>query len=467
MSTAEVEVFFSLGSNIEPRGVYLAAMRQALFNRFGTLQRVSSVYETAPWGFEASLPFLNQVVSVRTAMSAQGVLREAQSIEAVLGRERMGKGYASRTADIDILLYGDAVVETVDLQLPHSRMAERRFVLAPLAEVHGEGSHSKFGKSWRELLDTCMDSGAVERIVDPSEEERRGMVRLVADGGATAVQWLAIDAAGHRREYETKGLNPLYVGAAEVAREACDAYGDEVACREVGIVEFYGASCGPNQFGSVLVEGLRRAFPLADVHVDSDMVMAMRATWGMPLSLPTGSLGAVAILGTGSNACYVEAGRPRYVTPSVGFLLGDEGSGAWFGKRLIRDWLYGTLPCALARDMHGLLAGEFGEEALVAMRGMESIVARAYHGSLPSAWFGGFARVMVNHRGVAYVEELLDEGFGEFAHFFLAPLKEFGCIEVRAVGSVAWYYQDALRRACESVGMRLGKVVRAPLGEVV
>lgn len=459
----EVEVFLCLGSNISPRGVYLAAMRRELEQRVGRLEKASSIYETAPWGFTAELPFLNQVVQLRTAMPPEDLLVALQQIEKLLARQRPASGgYASRTADIDILLYGDAQLETPLLQVPHPRMVQRRFVLAPLVEINPEGIHPVSGKSWKELLEGCEDTGDIKAIPDPADRERESMSRLVGDGGATSAKWISVNNKANR--FATQGLNPLYVTADDVTRALCEAYGDEAKRLEVGRVEFYGASCGPGQQPQVLRKGLQRAFPLAQIHVDSDMALAALSTWGERPDLPRGECAIVAILGTGSNACYLDGEwRPVYVTPSVGFLLGDEGSGAWLGKRLVRDWLYGALPQGLSDEMHAMLADEFGARALQTMRGMEAIVERAYRGAQPSAWFGSFARLLGARRGEKYVEDLLEEGFGEFARYFLVPLKEYGGAEVRAVGSVAWYFRDALQRACESVGLRLGCVVPDPL----
>lgn len=465
MATA-VEVFLCLGSNIFPRGAYLAAMRRELEERVGKLERLSSIYETAPWGFTAQLPFLNQVVQMQTELQPRELLGALQLIEKTLARQRPASGgYASRTADIDILLYGDARLETPRLQVPHPRMAQRRFVLTPLAEINAEGRHPRSGRSWRELLAECADAGDVKLVHDPADRERESMARLVGDGGATTAKWIVLKPGSKARRLATQGLNPLYVTADTVAGVLCSAYGSEARRLSVGRVEFYGASCGPGQQPRVLQEGLQRAFPLAEVHVDSDMALAARATWGLNPTLRQGERAIVAILGTGSNACYLDGeGRPVYVTPSVGFLFGDEGSGAWFGKRLVRDWLYSALPQALSNDMRVALAEEFGDSALQSMRGMEIIVARAYHGAMPSAWFGNFARLLGARRGEVYVEGLLEEGFGEFARYFLLPLKVYGGAEVRAVGSVAWYFRDALQRACEAVGLRLGRVVQDPLG---
>lgn len=463
-----VEVFLSLGSNIAPRGVYLAAMRREIEAHIGAIECSSAVYETAPWGFTAEQTFLNQVVKLRTAMQPEEVLNALQAIETLLARQRPADGsYASRTADIDVLLYGTAQFESPRLQLPHPHIAARRFVLAPLAEICPDGQHPRSGKTWRELLAACDDAGDAAPVADPAEKEREAMVRLVADGGATSAKWMALDADGDARRFSTVGLNPLYVSADGVTCALRDAYGSEAARLGVGRVEFYGASCGPEQQPQVLIEGLQRAFPLAEVHVDSDMLLAARATWGISPELAQGQVPIVAILGTGSNACYLDAAaQPVYLTPSVGFLFGDEGSGAWFGKRLVRDWLYGELPQGFAGDMYALLAEEFGAKALQSMRGMAPIVARAYHGEQPSAWFGSFARLLGSHRGEPYVERLLAEGLGEFARIFLRPLKAQGGEEVRAVGSVAWHFRDALQQACERVGLRLGKVVQDPLAEL-
>ena len=130
-------VCLSLGSNLGPRETYLRKALQALDKELGILVKCSSFYETLPWGFSSDSLFLNAAACYDTLLSPEEVLAVTQQIEKSLGRKeksRQGQ-YADRCIDIDILLYDDRVIETPDMILPHPHMAERMFVLEPLAEI--------------------------------------------------------------------------------------------------------------------------------------------------------------------------------------------------------------------------------------------------------------------------------------------------------------------------------------------
>ena len=156
-------VYLLLGSNIHPRTGYLTQARTLIRQRVGEIQNISSVYESEPWGFDASVFFLNQVVCVTTGFTPEKVLEKTQEIEQQLGRKEKSKGemYASRTLDVDILFYDDVIVQQPDLKIPHPAIAERRFVLIPLAEIVPEKVHPVYKKSCQQLLIDCRDAGKV------------------------------------------------------------------------------------------------------------------------------------------------------------------------------------------------------------------------------------------------------------------------------------------------------------------
>ena len=154
-------VTLCLGGNIEPRGEYLQAACLQISQYVGPIVARSSVYESEPWGFESANWFLNQVVEVETEYGGDEVLRRVLAIEQRLGRDRKGVGYSSRTIDIDVLLIGDLQCSSDTLQVPHPRIAFRRFVLMPLLELYPRGRHPVLGTEWGQLLSTCDDAGMV------------------------------------------------------------------------------------------------------------------------------------------------------------------------------------------------------------------------------------------------------------------------------------------------------------------
>lgn len=146
-------VCLSLGSNLGPRETYLRKALQALDKELGSLVKCSSFYETLPWGFSSDSLFLNAAACYDTLLSPEEVLAVTQQIEKSLGRKeksRQGQ-YADRCIDIDILLYDDRVMQTPDMILPHPHMAERMFVLEPLAEIMPHMLHPQLRKTILQL----------------------------------------------------------------------------------------------------------------------------------------------------------------------------------------------------------------------------------------------------------------------------------------------------------------------------
>lgn len=128
-------VYLGLGSNLGDREAYLRRACALLAARPGiTIRRLSPIYETAPVGPVPQGPFLNAVLEADTDLPPRELLRAANEVEASLGRVRETR-WGPRTVDVDILLYGDLVLEEPDLRIPHPRLAERAFVLVPLADL--------------------------------------------------------------------------------------------------------------------------------------------------------------------------------------------------------------------------------------------------------------------------------------------------------------------------------------------
>ncbi|PKP11812.1 MAG: 2-amino-4-hydroxy-6-hydroxymethyldihydropteridine diphosphokinase [Bacteroidetes bacterium HGW-Bacteroidetes-4] len=151
------KVFLELGGNQGDRWQLLADAIKLIGDRVGTIVGQSSVYETPPWGFESRDFFLNQVIQVITPLEPVALIQELQLIERSLGRVREAQQYASRSMDIDLLFYGNRVLQTDNLQVPHPRLHLRNFVLLPLCEIDPDFVHPVLKKNIAELLAACSD----------------------------------------------------------------------------------------------------------------------------------------------------------------------------------------------------------------------------------------------------------------------------------------------------------------------
>ncbi len=150
--------FLGIGTNMGEREDNLRKAVSLVEKHIGRVIVVSSVYETEPWGFQSESNFLNMTVKIETDLTPSGLLGRILMAEAMMGRLREGKGYKSRIIDIDILLFGNRIINNKALVIPHPRLHERKFVLVPLSEIGGEIIHPVFGKSINELLKECNDN---------------------------------------------------------------------------------------------------------------------------------------------------------------------------------------------------------------------------------------------------------------------------------------------------------------------
>lgn len=156
-------VFLLLGTNMGDRNKNLADALTAIAKSVGRIRKKSSVYHTAAWGKTDQEPFFNQVIELETSLHPQQVLYELLAIEQKMGRKRLDP-WGERIIDADILFYGDEIIETNNLIIPHPHLANRRFTLIPLNEIAPDLIHPLFQKKISELLDDCPDKLSVEKI---------------------------------------------------------------------------------------------------------------------------------------------------------------------------------------------------------------------------------------------------------------------------------------------------------------
>ena len=162
MSDAIV-AYLLLGSNIGDRAAHLQQARKALATAAGELVAVSSLYETAAWGLEDQPAFLNQALAVRTALSAPALLAACLATEQQAGRERLQR-WGARTLDVDILLYGQEIIATPTLTVPHPALPARRFALLPLAQIAPHLVYPQLHQTVAELLAACPDPLPVQLV---------------------------------------------------------------------------------------------------------------------------------------------------------------------------------------------------------------------------------------------------------------------------------------------------------------
>lgn len=160
-----MKIYLSIGSNLEDREFNIEDALDRIVENIGIVTKCSSFYETEPWGFTSDDQFLNVAVEAETDLDPADLLETTKKIETRMGRIRDSKiHYTSRIIDIDILLYGDLIINDPELKIPHPLMHERNFVLVPLSEIAPEAVHSVLGKTISELRNVCSDTGQVKSL---------------------------------------------------------------------------------------------------------------------------------------------------------------------------------------------------------------------------------------------------------------------------------------------------------------
>ena len=164
MSQPLQHIYIALGSNLGNKFDHLQRAVDQIFQRIGTIHKISSVYKSPALGFE-SHEFLNCVLMASTTMTANQVLKSVLKIEKEMGRERKKEeGYEARLIDIDLLFYGDELIKTKTLTVPHPEIPNRRFVLQPMAELNAQFEHPKLGSSMLKLLAQTSDDSKLEKM---------------------------------------------------------------------------------------------------------------------------------------------------------------------------------------------------------------------------------------------------------------------------------------------------------------
>ncbi|MBO6516096.1 MAG: hypothetical protein JJ975_06070 [Bacteroidia bacterium] len=268
---------------------------------------------------------------------------------------------------------------------------------------------------------------------------------LVADSGSTKCDWFISD--GEQRVFgKTMGFNPFFhseefilseLGKSEVLNQYKEA---------VESVYYYGAGCSSPERNEILKRALSAYFPNAiNWTIAQDMAGAAFATCGE-------DPGVVCILGTGSNSCFYDGKDVHEKIPALGYVLGDEGSGAYFGKILLADYLYGRMPVELSQ--------EFDAKYDVAK---EEVFQHVYHKPHVNVYLASFMKFASFHMEHPYVNEMIYQGLKKFAQIHILCYSNYNDYPVRFVGSIAHYFRDILEQVGRELDFEVGGVVKKPI----
>ncbi len=269
---------------------------------------------------------------------------------------------------------------------------------------------------------------------------------LIADSGSTKCDWQLLDASGKEiMEFHTMGFNP-YFHSADKVEEVMSAHADvRSICGDVTHVYFYGAGSSTAPLCAIIEEGLQRVFQSAEVKVDHDLVGAAYSTYD-------GRPGVTCIIGTGSNSCHFDGDEVTEEVPALAYILGDEASGSWHGKRLLAARLYRHLPAEVEADFDATYG--FSKD---------DIIDRVYLEPDPNVFLASFMTFIGKHRSQPLFQAWLSEGFRAFLNVHVKCFDGWRNEPVHFIGSVAYHFQEELRAECAKDGMEVGSIIKKPI----
>ncbi len=282
-------------------------------------------------------------------------------------------------------------------------------------------------------------------------------MRLIIDAGSTKMEWILMKENVVKSRFMTEGFNPNYsdrqcleniINLVETRLIASPNNDCPVSRRDestsLQAMHYYGTGCGNPQNCQMIKEVFQNHFPNAEIHVTHDLMAACHAVLGH-------EKGIACILGTGSNACVYDGEKLVDKAVSLGYLVGDEGSGMHIGKEVLRAYFYGFMPEDLRRQFEAKYHLE-----------LKDFIQHLYHEAQPSKYLASFAEFAGEYKAHPYVQGLVKGCFKAFVEAFILRFDECRSLKVGFVGSVAYYFNDALEETLADCGLTLGKVLKAP-----
>lgn len=272
---------------------------------------------------------------------------------------------------------------------------------------------------------------------------------LIADGGSTKADWILLDTNGKQIfKTRTEGLNPE-IADEKLLKSGIEKNEELLNCKEkVTQVFFYGAGCGTESATLLLKSVFELVFTNAFIEVKEDTYAATYAVTSEP--------GMVCILGTGSNSSYFDGKNVEVRIPSLGYILMDEASGNYFGKKLIRDYYYHKMPKSIAKKFET----QFNLDADV----IKNSIYKKEH---PNAYLAHFAEFIFKNDPNPYFNKILHKGIKEFFKNRVITFEESKTVPVHFVGSISFFAQDIIALVAKYYMVELGNIVRRPIDGLI
>lgn len=272
---------------------------------------------------------------------------------------------------------------------------------------------------------------------------------LIADSGSTKTEWRLLRQP-RKKTIFTQGLSPYFLDATQIetvlrAELLPSLPGDAASGLGIDAVYFYGTGCA-NPANARMIKGVLAAvFTGAEIEVTHDLMGAARSLCGR-------DQGVACILGTGSNSGYYNGKVISKNSPGLGYVLGDEGSGAYLGKRVVQYYLYGTFD----EELHLKFSGEYASSS-------EEILDAVYKKPLPNRYLASFSRFLSENRGHYMIENIIEDGLNDFFFQHLCKYRESWTRPIHFTGGVAFAFRDVLLELGRTYEFEIGRITEVPM----
>ena len=272
-------------------------------------------------------------------------------------------------------------------------------------------------------------------------------VKLIADSGATKTEWCLLNGR-KKRLILTQGMSTYFLTATEIKELLIKELTPKIRTA-VNEIHFYGTGLFDPANKKIMQEVFREIFPEATASINDDITAAARALCG-------DQKGIACNLGTGTFSCYYNGKKIVKSRPGPGYVLGDEGSGAYLGKKVLQYYLYEIFD----EDLKYLFDKKYNTNRA-------EILQNVYKKPFPSRYLASFALFLAENRGHYMVENILEDGLNDFFFYHLIKYPEIWKLPVNFVGSIAFGFKDVLKQLCANYEFDLGKVIKRPMEGLV
>ena len=274
------------------------------------------------------------------------------------------------------------------------------------------------------------------------------VIKLIADSGSTKAAWCLLDGK-KKKIIITQGISPYFLDTVQIQY----ILQNELAPKMKNIIPeeifYYGTGCSNPANRQLVKKALQNIFPQAAITVDHDLMGAAKALCG-------NEKGVACILGTGSNSCYYNGKKIVTNSPGLGFILGDEGSGAHLGKKVLQYYLYNTFD----PDLMDRFKIKYNTNSV-------EILEAVYKQPLPNRYLAHYAGFLAENRGHFMIENIIEDSFNDFFFNHICKYKESWVMPIHFIGSVAFGFKDVLKEMCHSYELQLGRVMKNPMDGLI